>query len=284
LLPLVSIGDSILAGQVIARLINTETSHLINEYTARLREAEEQLAVLKQGARPQEIEEARNTVREMQAKLDQASLNLTRINEMYAKNLVAKQAWEDARADSLVWDARLKGAQNRLYLLKAGTRPEEIKAKEAEIDRLKSQIDFHSRQQDAYEIKATISGMVLHLDTGETVCEIANLDTMEAMITLSEKELADIGLGQKVKFKVRGYPELSFYGDVYRIDNKIVENVNGERVFQTACLVPNDAHLLRPGMTGVANVYCGKRKIGHHIYRKFFRTIRTEFWDWFDWL
>lgn len=284
LLPLVSIGDSIVAGQVIARLINTETSHLINEFTARLREAEEQLAILKQGARPQEIEEARNTVREMQAKLDQSSLNLTRINEMYSKNLVAKQAWEDARADSLVWDARLKGAQNRLYLLKAGTRPEEINAKVAEIDRLKSQIEFHSRQQEAYEIKATISGTVLHLDTGETVCEIANLDTVEAMITLSEKELADIGLGQKVKFKVRGYPELSFYGEVYRIDNKIVENLDGDRVFQTACLVPNDAHLLRPGMTGVANVYCGKRKISYHIYRKFFRTIRTEFWDWFDWL
>jgi putative peptide zinc metalloprotease protein len=284
LIPLVKIGDTVSVGQVIARLANTETSQLINEYSANLNKAEEELSLLIQGPRPQEIEEARNNMIEMEARLKLASQNLQRMNDMLGKGLVSKQDWEDAQADSLVWDARWKAARSQLWMLKAGTRPEEIKAKKAEIERLKSQIEFHSRQLESYEFKSSINGIVLRVDTGVVACEIANLDTMEARIVLSENELGDIAIGQKVKFKARSYPSLSFHGDVYRIDGKIETDHKGNRVCYVLCRVPNEKHILLPGMTGVANIYAGDKKISYHIYRKFFRAIRTEFWDWFDWL
>lgn len=284
LMPLVKPGDSIKAGRIIARLTNSETAKFINEYTARLEEAEEELSILKLGARPEKIEWARNSLLELEARFEQSCQNLRRMNDMLSKEVIAKQAWEDAYTDSLVRDARVEAARNELELLIAGARPEEIRAKEAEIARLKSQIEFHKRQQDFYEIESTIDGVVLTIDTGETACEIADLDTLEAVIILSERELADIALGQRVKFKVRSYPSLSFYGSVYRIGKKMINDENNNPVFRISCRVPNDGHILKPGMTGVANIYCGKRKISYLIYRKFFRTIRTEFWDWFDWI
>jgi len=283
LLPLVKTGDRIDSGQVIARLVNSQTSQLASEYTADLRKAEEELSLLKQGPRPEEIDEARNNLHEIEAQLKLSAQNLQRVNDMQGKGLISKQAWEDAHADSLVWDARLKAAQSRLKLLRAGSRPEEIKAKEAEVARLRSQIDFQTRQLEAYEVRSSIRGVVLNVDTGSIVCEIANIDTMEAKITLPESELADIAVGQKAKFKVRSYPSLSFYGIVYGIESKIESDLQGNRVFQVHCRVPNENNILKPGMTGVANVYCGSKQISYHIYRKFFRTIRTEFWDWFDW-
>ncbi len=284
LLPLVKTGDTVKEGQVIARLVNSQTSQLVSEYSANLQKADEELSLLRQGPRSQEIDEARNNLREMEAQLKLSSQTLQRMNDMQSKGLISKQNWEDAHADSLVWDARLKAAQNRLWMLKSGSRPEEIKAKEAEIARLKSQIDFQSRQLESYEVTSTISGIVLNVDTGSIVCETANIDTMEARITLPENELADIAVGQRAKFKVRSYPALSFYGLVYGIEGKIETDLAGNRVFRVLCRVPNENHVLMPGMTGVANIYCGDKKISYHIYRKFFRTIRTEFWDWFDWL
>jgi len=284
LLPQVRQGDTVISGQVIAKFINSETSQLIREYTARLAEANEQLTLLKQGPRSQEIDQARSNMNEMEAEFQLSIQNLQRLNDMFQKKLIAKQAWDDARADSLIKDSRLKTARSKLWMLKAGSRPEEIKVKEAEITRLQSQIDFHSRQLESYEIKSTINGIILKVDTGEVACEIAYLDTMEARIVIAEKEMADIAIGQKVKFKVRGYPDLSFFGIVYRIDNQISVDDKGKRAVNLFCKVPNENHMLRPGMTGVANVYCGDRKISYHIYRIFFRTVRTEFWDWFDWL
>ncbi len=284
LIPLVHIGEKVKKGQLIARLANTETARFINEYSAQLEEAEEELAILKQGARPEEIEKAKNTVTEYEAQLELSTQNLTRMNEMKKKEVIAPKDWEDAYADSLVWASRLKAARNELNLLLAGSRPEEIRAKEAEISRLKGQLEFHRNREESSDIESTIDGTVLMVDTGLVACEIAPLDTLAADILLSEKELSDISLNQVVKFKVRGYPALSFYGTINRIDNKITINRQGDPVIKVTCKVGNLDGILKPGMTGVANVYCGKRKISHLIYRKFFRTIRTEFWDWFDWL
>ena len=284
LLPLVRHDEQVTRGQVIARLANSETQRLIDEYTAELEQAQEELALLERGARPEEIEKARNNVDELKAQLKSSSQNLARMSEMLERELIAKQDWEEAQTDSVIWDSRLKAAQNELDKLRSGARPEEIRAKQAEVDRLAGQIEFHTRQQEQFDIKSTIDGTVMSVDTGEVALEISGLDTMNALITLSERELADIRVDQKVKFKVRGYPELSFYGRIYRIDRKVIVDEYDKRVFQVACRVPNGDHTLRPGMTGVANVYCGKRTIADLIYRKFFRTIRTEFWDWFDWI
>jgi putative peptide zinc metalloprotease protein len=283
LVPLVNVGDQVKKDQIIARLANSETALYINEYTATIKKANEELEILKQGARPEEISRARNNVDEYEAQLEQATAELQRKNEMFQKHVIARQVWEDAYTDSIVKDARVRSARNDLDLLLAGNRPEEIRAKQAEIDQLQSQIDFHRRQQDFYEIKSAINGVVLSLDTGEIVCEIADLDTLEAQIVLPEQELADIKPGQDVKFKTRGYPGKSFYGTVSRLGGKIITDEKNRRIFYVFCRVVNDEKILQPGMTGVANIYCGKRTIGHLINRKFFRTIRTEFWDWFDW-
>ncbi|UCD16596.1 MAG: efflux RND transporter periplasmic adaptor subunit [Candidatus Zixiibacteriota bacterium] len=283
LIPLVAPGESIVADQVIARLVNAETDQMISQYAAMLTKEQEELALLIKGPRNEEIEEARNNVTELEAQLDASGRELQRKRQMYQKELIARQLMEDAYTDSVIWQARLESARNRLHILLAGTRPEEIKAKKAEIERLTGLIDFHTGRQEFNEIKSTVNGMVLAVDTGEVACEIASVDTLVALISLSEKDLADIDIEQKVKFKARSYPSLSFFGTVFRIDRKVITGRDGRRVIRVFCLVSNPEHLLKPGMTGIANIYCGKRSISYLVYRKFFRTIRTEFWDWFDW-
>jgi putative peptide zinc metalloprotease protein len=284
LVPLVGIDDKVEKDQTIARLANTETSRLIDEYTASMQKAEEELAILVQGARPEEVEHSRNNLSEIEAQFELAVQNLKRKNEMLGRQVISQQDWEDAYADSVIWAARVRGAKNQLELLLAGSRPEEIRAKEAEINRLKGQIESLKKQQDFYEIRSSVSGVVLSLDTGEVALEIAELDTLAAEIMLSEKDLAYIKEGLRVKFKARSYPFLSFYGTVCRVGNKIIEDSGGRRIFKVECRIPNTNNVLKPGMSGVAVIYCGPKKISYLIYRKFFRTIRTEFWDWFDWL
>jgi hypothetical protein len=42
--------------------------------------------------------------------------------------------------------------------------------------------------------------------------------------------------------------------------------------------VDNEDHALKPGMTGVAKVYCGRTIVAHALLRDIIRFIRTEFW------
>jgi hypothetical protein len=42
--------------------------------------------------------------------------------------------------------------------------------------------------------------------------------------------------------------------------------------------VDNTEKLLKPGMTGVAKIYCGMSFVGNILTRDLVRFIRTEFW------
>ena len=43
-------------------------------------------------------------------------------------------------------------------------------------------------------------------------------------------------------------------------------------------LAANRPQVLKPGMTGVAKVYCGRTIVSHILLRDLIRFIRTEFW------
>ena len=44
--------------------------------------------------------------------------------------------------------------------------------------------------------------------------------------------------------------------------------------------IPNDTLLLKPGMTGMVKIYCGRRRPVDLIKRRLARTIKVEFWSW----
>jgi hypothetical protein len=44
--------------------------------------------------------------------------------------------------------------------------------------------------------------------------------------------------------------------------------------------IDNSAGLLKPGMTGVAKIYCGERRFIDLITRRLARTFKVEFWGW----
>ena len=53
---------------------------------------------------------------------------------------------------------------------------------------------------------------------------------------------------------------------IYVVEGELDHIVNGE------------SHILKPGMTGVAKVYCGMTFVANVLTRDLVRFIRTEFW------
>ena len=100
------------------------------------------------------------------------------------------------------------------------------------------------------------------------------------MVPVSEKNLDVIRLGQKVKAKVRSFPFETFYGVVTRIAHQ-GEKYKSRQVFYITSKIANPELLLKPGMTGQAKIYCGKRNIAYLLLRRIVRWIRIEVWSWF---
>jgi hypothetical protein len=69
-------------------------------------------------------------------------------------------------------------------------------------------------------------------------------------------------------------PTRTFHGKLEAIGAKFQSDGNGASYVVARSLVPNGDELLRPEMTGVAEVRAGRRNLLYHAGRRLIRWIR----------
>lgn len=150
---------------------------------------------------------------------------------------------------------------------------------DTEIKRWEERLEFLESQVSDSQIKSPIRGMVTSISYDGNLLSISNIDTVRVLIQVSEKDLDVLQLGQKVKLKVQSYPFLSFWGKVTKISQ--MADISGpKKIFPVTCKIENPEHLLKPGMTGYAKVFCGKRSLFTLLTRRIVRYFRVEVWSW----
>jgi RND family efflux transporter MFP subunit len=165
---LVDQGDTVKAGQVMARLDDAQFRAEVSRSEASVRAAEAQLADLLAGTRPEEIAEARANVTRAQAQLDDllagsrqpeieelrerlksagatrtlAEREFQRAHELFGKELIAAQEVDRARQAYEVAVAQERGARQILQLALEGARPQQIDAARAQLDAAQRRLEL----------------------------------------------------------------------------------------------------------------------------------------------
>jgi len=103
-----------------------------------------------------------------------------------------------------------------------------------------------------------------------------------AEMSVSEKDIGLVTLGQEVSLKTRAYPDRTFPGKVEAIAPAAVRDEArwGQRFFRVTTRVDNSSLLLRPEMTGAAKIRCDERSILEVLTRRLAQDLRVEFWSW----
>ncbi len=99
-----------------------------------LLQAEADLARLKSGARPQEIAQSKELVRQAQTEYDRLLAQAKRDASLLAKGFVSAKTAEDSQAAANNGVSALKAAQEALSLMKEGARREEIAGAQAKVN------------------------------------------------------------------------------------------------------------------------------------------------------
>jgi HlyD family secretion protein len=198
---------------------------------ARLRE-------LKNGARPQEIAEAKAAVENVQAEYDRAKRDWDRAQTLYKNDDISTAQYDQYRSRWESGDAALKQAKDRQALVLAGPRQEQIDAaaaqvqraqaairlaetnsleikrreqelpmRRAEIDRAKANLALIDSQISDTTAVSPIDGVVLVksanvgevLAAGTSVVTIGDIDHPWLRAYINEPDLKSIKLGMKVK-------------------------------------------------------------------------------------
>jgi len=278
--PMVKEGERVKKGQVVIHMLSNQYSNELEESEAAIRKEKSNLELLQKGARPEEISQAEELVRSAKAKLESNENELTRSRELFSRNLISKEELEKKEYERTVLDSELGVAQNNLKILQAGTKKEEIDMCRAEISRLEAKAKFYKDQIAISDFKSPISGIVTSVQPEGDLLSIANYDTIRVLMPVSEKDMDVVKAGQRVKAKVRSFPWKTFDGVVTRIAYQ-GEKYKSRQIFLVTSKIDNFQLLLKPGMTGQAKIYCGKRSIASLLLRRIIRWIRVEVWSWF---
>jgi HlyD family secretion protein len=218
----------------------------LDSYLARLQE-------LKNGSRPQEIEEAKAAVDSAQAEYDRAKNDWDRAQPLYKNDDISTAQYDQYRSRWESADAALKQVKERRALVLAGPRPEQIEAASAQVKRARAaikmaetnELEIKRREQELSVRRAEIArakaslalvdsqladtvavspvdGVVLvkSADVGEilaagtTVVTIGDIDHPWLRAYINETDLGRVKLGTKAKITTDSYPGKEYEGRV----------------------------------------------------------------------
>ncbi len=213
-------GDRIKAGDVVARLDDTDTAIQTQRAQAERDQAVAQLRLLQAGARAEDIRQARAQVDSAQAEvaaaeaeLQSARADLARFEALLASNAGSRKQRDDAATKVAVADARVNSARERvraaaeaLARLRAGARAEEIAAARARVAATEAQIAALAKAQTDALLKSPVAGFVTAklADAGEVIARgtpvavVTDLDHAWANVYVDEPLVPLLKLGQKV--------------------------------------------------------------------------------------
>ncbi|MGA2135012.1 MAG: efflux RND transporter periplasmic adaptor subunit [Bryobacteraceae bacterium] len=220
---------------------------------ADLSAANSQLLQLRNGARPQEIQQADAAVSAAQTQYDQAKKDWDRAQKLYKDDDISTSAYDQyhARFDST--EATLHQAKEQDELVKAGPRTETIDGASAQVDRAKASLrageansietkrreqDLVARQGDIDRAKAQIAlidsqladtiavspinGVVLVkaadpgeiLAPGSSVVTVGDIEHPWLRAYIREQDLGRVKLDQKAKVTTDSFPGKAYDGRV----------------------------------------------------------------------
>jgi biotin carboxyl carrier protein len=173
--------------------------------------------------------------------------------------------------------ADMSGAQKERYSLMAEQKSGEAAIARHEFERLKHRSDLLTFRNKNLELRSPIDGIVVSgdhkdeegvpLETGETLFEIAPLDSMIIEVAVPEEDIRWVREGMSIRLQLEAMPANVIHARIARIYPR-AELKNHDNVFIVEAEIGNENGLLRPGMRGDAEIRSDRHTLGWNLFHK----------------
>lgn len=220
-------GDSVAAGQVIARIEAAEYVARASAADAELQIREAEARRVLNGARDQERDEVAAAVREAEAVVDHDRADLQRLRELAREGVISQQELGRGEQAARVAQARLDAAQHRARFITDEAREEDVSRADAAVARARARVEEVRALLAKTSIRSPINGVVLrrHRKAGETVSTqfdspivtIADRSSVRVVVDVDETDVARVAVGQPAYVTADAFGSRRFRGRVVRV-------------------------------------------------------------------
>jgi HlyD family secretion protein len=263
-------GAQVQEGDTLAIVDSASLAIQLRQAEAAVDLARSQLDLLLKGARVEDIRQVEEAAKQAEATLNQASEDLERIQNLYAKESATLKMKQDAETRFQVVQAQHAAAQQALQKVRKLSRPEEVKAAQARLAQAEAGRDLLKKTIDDATIISPTAGIVTHkarepgefVGPGITLLTIADLENVRLNIYVTEVDLGRVRLGQQSDVRIDSHPDRVFNGTVIFISpeaeftpkNVQTREERVKLVYRVKIQIPNPEGILKPGMPADASI------------------------------
>ncbi|HYL35607.1 MAG TPA: efflux RND transporter periplasmic adaptor subunit [Bryobacteraceae bacterium] len=287
---LVREGDRVRKGQVVAELQSVQANADVTAQKAAIATAladsaaaEANITSMQDGVRT-----AQATLERNKAELQRTKLNLDRATELYSSKLIAKQDFDQKKAEYDTAVAAMGEAEARL----AQTKAQEAQARQQQtsaqkrIAQMQAQLDRFADVLEKYYVRAPLDGVVTNLPVrvGETVVPglqnsaastimtIADMSLITAEVKVDETDIVNVKLDQQADVTIDAMPNQTFKGHVVEIGNTAILRSTGlaassstvanqeAKDFKVVVALENPPGDIRPGLSCTGKIVTATRQ------------------------
>ncbi len=267
---LASEGQPVKQGELLATLDTTRLAHNVDLQQAQLAAQQQAVLRLETGSRPQEIRKAQADLEVARIAADNAKHTYQRMQELVAKNFVAQQQADDARAAADGAEAKYHALQATLKLVQLGPRKEDIAAARATLQASQAGLEVARKALADAALYAPDNGVVQEriLEPGDMaspqrpVYTLALTDPIWVRAYVQGPDLGKLKPGMRAEVSTDSFPGkhyrawVGYISPTAEFTPKSVETteVRSSLVYQVRVFVCNPQGELRLGMPATVNI------------------------------
>lgn len=200
--------------------------------------AEAKLADIKAGARPEEIAQAEESVRNFENCTDFAKADLERVKSLVESGSLPGEMAEKARVDYVKCQTQLDAAKEQLAMLNVGPTKTEIMVAQASVDEADAKFLLAEAKLDECTLLAPFVGVVTNVFVrpGDLVVprtpllEMMDPSSVVVRFAVPESHVADMHEMAKATVRLDAYPDRIFNARIERIYPELQHNTRTQLV------------------------------------------------------
>ena len=283
-------GDHVRKGQVVATLESVQANADVVAQKAAIETALADSAAAEAGMRMMSdaIRTAQATVERSKTELERTKLNMDRATELYKQKLIAKQDYDQKKAEYDTAVSALSEAQARVQQAQSqeAQSRQQLDSAQKRIAQVRAALTRYSDVLQKYSVTAPIDGIVTNLPVrvGETVVPgiqnsasstimtIADMSLITSEVKVDETDIVNVKLDQSAEITIDAMPGKTFKGHVEEIGNTAILRSTGlaasqsavssqeAKDFKVVIALDNPPDEIRPGLSCTSKIVTATRQ------------------------
>jgi HlyD family secretion protein len=261
---LVTEGDEVKAGQMIAKLDDADLQQERKLRAAEVESAKAELRELEAGSRPEEIRQAAASLASAKAEEERWKKEFDRQQVLHQKEVISQRELEAVRMTYDTAQAKVQQAEEALILRKKGPRIEEVDRGRAQLERAEEALALAEIRLSYATLHSSITGLVLsksieageYVSAGTPIVTVGKMDEVWLRAYIDETDLGRVRTGQTVRVRTDSFPGKVYQGRISFISSQsefTPKSVQTEKervklVYRIKIDISNPDMELKPGM------------------------------------